>query len=260
MYSDAELQLAYRFANAPINVFPYPHCYIENIFPDAFYADLQRNLPDPEVMIPIEQARPVKGYKERFVLDVSGKHLDILPQEKQKFWRDFGEWLLSGRFQSLALAKFQAVVEARFRGVPGSHFYNEMLLVEDITKYALGPHTDSPRKVVTMLFYLPKDMSQVHLGTSIYLPKDPNFNCPGGPHHRFENFVRMRTMPFKPNSVFIFAKTENSFHGVEPVNDPDTKRWLLLYDVYQRQVQAQAPQPQYGTPVQAQPAAVKFSF
>ena len=260
MYSDAELQLVYKFANAEVYGFPYPHCFIENIFPDDFYAELQRNLPDPAAMIPIEQARPVKGYKERFVLDVSGKQLETLPEEKRKFWHDFREWLLSGRFQSLALRKFQPLLEARFKGMPGIDFYNEMLLVEDITKYALGPHTDSPRKVITMLFYLPNDLSQAHLGTSIYLPKDQNFRCPGGPHHSFEGFVRLRTMPFKPNSLFIFFKTDNSFHGVEPVTDPDTKRWLLLYDVYQRQPQTQASQPQQAAPAMAQPGAVKFSF
>jgi hypothetical protein len=108
------------------------------------------------------------------------------------------------------------------------------MLVEDVTKYALGPHTDSPKKVITMLFYLPRDLSQSHMGTSIYLPKDPAFRCQGGPHYKFDGFQRLHTMPFVPNSLFVFFKTDNSFHGVEPVTDPDTKRWLLLYDIYVR--------------------------
>ena len=29
--------------------------------------------------------------------------------------------------------------------------YDETLLVQDITNYALGPHSDSPRKVITLL-------------------------------------------------------------------------------------------------------------
>ena len=88
------------------------------------------------------------------------------------------------------------------------------------------------RKVITLLFYLPKDESQRHLGTSIYLPKDREFRCPGGPHYSREGFERIVTMPFLPNSLFVFLKTNNSFHGVEPVQDPDTRRWLLLYDLY----------------------------
>ena len=79
---------------------------------------------------------------------------------------------------------------------------------------------------------LPKDLSQEHLGTSMYLPKDRDFRCPGGPHHPHAQFDRVWTMPFRPNSLFAFVKTSASFHGVEPVSDPDARRWLLLYDIY----------------------------
>lgn len=233
MYSDAELALAYKFANAPLRTFPYPHLYIEDVFPKDFYDRLQASIPDPSVMIPIAEARPVKGYEERFVLEIADeKRQATLPPDKREFWREFATWLCSGRFASMALQKFQPFVQQRFKRGPAPDFYNEALLVEDITKYALGPHTDSPRKVITMLFYLPKDLSQSHIGTSIYLPKDPAFRCPGGPHYQFDNFMRLHTMPFVPNSLFVFVKTDNSFHGVEPVTDPDTRRWLLLFDVY----------------------------
>ena len=50
--------------------------------PRDFYALLQRNSPDPKAMIPIEQTRPVRGYKERFVLEMSERHLNTLPGEK----------------------------------------------------------------------------------------------------------------------------------------------------------------------------------
>jgi hypothetical protein len=80
-------------------------------------------------------------------------------------------------------------------------------------------------------------------------------------------------MPFKPNSLFTFVKGDNSFHGVEPVGDPDTRRWLLLFDVFTEQVQQGRPmwraQVQYGPgpaqkpaqqPQPAQPAGPKFTF
>src|SRR5262245_6457433 len=83
--TNAELHLAYKVANAPIAGFPYPHCYVENVFPDDFYAEMQRNLPDPEAMIPIEEARNVQGYPERFVLEFRPEHLQALPESKRKF-------------------------------------------------------------------------------------------------------------------------------------------------------------------------------
>jgi len=257
MYSDAELALAYKFANAPVLGFPYPHFYIRDVFPADFYDRLQANIPDPSLMIPLEEARSVKGYKERFVLEIGKpEHQGRLPEGKREFWSEFSQWLCSGRFANLALSKFHSLIEQRFSNAPMPQLYNEALLVEDITKYSLGPHTDSTRKVITMLFYLPKDTSQSHLGTSIYLPKDGNFTCAGGPHYGFENFVRLHTMPFLPNSLFVFFKTDNSFHGVEPVTDPDTKRWLLLFDIY-----AQLPQQPMQPPAAAPPGTnVQFKF
>jgi hypothetical protein len=59
----------------------------------------------------------------------------------------------------------------------------------------------------------------------------------GRPAHH--GFLKLTTMPFKPNSLFAFVKGDNSFHGVEPVTDPDTKRWLLLYDVFTKFPQVQ---------------------
>jgi hypothetical protein len=66
-------------------------------------------------------------------------------------------------------------------------------------------------------------------------PKDPDFACPGAPHYHREKFDKMVAMPFAPNSLFVFTKTNNSFHGVEPVGDPDCRRWLLLYDIHMRE-------------------------
>lgn len=237
MSSNVEAELIYNIANASIRDFPYPHIYVPEVFPKDFYSALQQNIPDPTAMVPIEQVRGLKGYNERFVLDLWGEHMNALPDEKKKFWQELADWLLAGRLMDFLLIKFRPFIERRFKNSSGIAFYNESLLVQDITKYALGPHSDAARKVITLLFYLPKDLSQSHLGTSIYVPKDSTASYMSGQHYSFEKFHRMTTMPFKPNSLFAFVKTDNSFHGVEPVLDPDIRRWLLLYDVYARQTQ-----------------------
>ncbi len=256
MSSNAELHLAYKVGNAELSLFPYPHFFVHNVFPSDFYAEIQANLPDPAALLPIAEVRPVKGYKERFVFDFAGPQFNALPREKQAFWSGMHKWLLGGRFGQLVIEKFRPFIAQRFGNDPNLELYDEGLLVQDITNYSLGPHTDSPRKVITFLFYLPADESQRHLGTSIYLPKDPAFRCKGGPHYRHDGFERVWTMPFVPNSLFAFFKTDNSFHGVEPVLDADTRRWLLLYDIYMRE------QKPVGTQLNAavSPANVKFSF
>jgi hypothetical protein len=86
------------------------------------------------------------------------------------------------------------------------------------------------------------------------VPRKPAFRCPGEGLYRHEDFERLWSNPFLPNSLFAFFKTDNSFHGVEPVRDENCRRWLLLYDLYEQKV-----------PAAAKPAAppapkVKFSF
>ncbi len=257
MSSDAELQLAYKVGNAPFNMFPFPHFYVPDVFPADYYRQIQQNLPDPQAMIPIEQARDSKNHKDRYVLGFEDEHLATLPAAKQAFWRDLHGWMVGANFHQLVLQKFRPFIDHRFAGNPGVQFYDETLLVQDVTNYKLGPHTDTPRKVVTLLFYLPPDNSQMHLGTSIYLPRDPEFRCDGtAPHHRHDRFRRLHTNPFLPNSLFAFFKTNNSFHGVEPVTDPDCRRWLLLYDIYVREAVPARPadEPPIVTP------KLKFTF
>jgi hypothetical protein len=234
MSSSAELHLTYKLANEPISAFPYPHFFIRDAFPADFYARLQSMLPDPAALLPLEKARNVKGYDERFVLEFKDEQLATLPPPQRQFWSELNQWLVGGAFARLVLNKFAGHIAQRFPDPSGISFYNETLLVQDTTNYKLGPHTDSPRKVITLLFYLPKDLSQQHLGTSMYVPKDRQLRCPGVAHHQHESFDRVWTMPFVPNSLFAFFKTDFSFHGVEPVKDPDCRRWLLLYDIYHK--------------------------
>lgn len=254
MSSSAELHAAYKIANAPLKVFPFPHFYVENVFPTDFYQTLQAMIPDPAAMRPIAEVRPVIGYKERFVLDLSSEQMGLLPADKRAFWDDLRKWLIAGRLSGVVAEKFHTYLKQRFGDQP-AEFYDEALLVQDITDYKLGPHTDTPRKVITVLFYLPKDESQKHLGTSVYVPKDPAFRCAGGPHHKHDKFDRVWTMPFLPNAVFGFLKTDASFHGVEPIADEDTRRWLLLYDIYVSEASLKA-----AKPTSAASSKTKFSF
>ena len=47
-----------------------------------------------------------------------------------------------------------------------------------------------------------------------------------------EKFTKVKTCLFLPNSVFIFPRTTNSFHGVEEVNIEQKERNLLLLNYY----------------------------
>jgi len=229
-----EQHLIYRVANSDVQMYPFPHFYVEEVFPAAYYASVLQFFPHVTSMPTLKAVRAVgPDYSEqRLCVPLIPEHVDKLPAEQREFWADTAQWLLGDRFFDILMQKFQPFLAERFKGFADIPFVNEALLVDDHTRYSLGPHTDSPKKVLTLLFYLPQDLSQQHLGTSIYVPRDPNFRCLGGPHYPFEHFEGIFTAPFRPNTLFGFVKTANSFHGVEPLAESEAcRRQLLLYDV-----------------------------
>lgn len=234
MSSYAENHLAYRISNAEIRRYPYPHFYVENVFPAEFYARIQESFPSAKAMPPLKLVREVgQNYpSERLCIPLNPEHMEKLPAKDRAFWSETAQWLLGPRFFGILMAKFEPFFLERFKKLEDVEFMTEALLVDDHTRYWLGPHSDSQKKVLTLLFYLPKDLSQEHLGTSIYVPREPSFRCNGGPHYAYEDFERMYTAPFRPNTLFGFVKTSNSFHGVEPLAENEScRRQLLLFDI-----------------------------
>ena len=234
MSSAVEQQVIYRIANAPLRDYPYPHLYVESVFPDEFYRSVRRYWPDGASMVSLaESGRITPGaYPDRFILPFAPEEIEKLPREKRDFWRDFGSWFLGERFLRALLQKFGSDLQRRFgSALHRQSFRVDSLIVRDRVNYQLGPHTDSPRKVLSLLFYCPGDDGMKHLGTSIYEPIDPGFRCPGGPHYPHDKFIRVATMDYRPNSLFAFFKTDSSFHGVEPITGDGVLRDLLLYDI-----------------------------
>jgi hypothetical protein len=206
---------------------PYRHLYEADVFAPEIYREMLANRPDVSELRQIGEVRgaKMKQYPERFAFLVGDGYAQLkLPAAKRKFWRKFTDEICRGEFARALLAAFKV-------DRTGMTLGNEIYLVRDVTKYALGPHTDHPSKVVSCIFYLAEDANKPQLGTSVYVPNDPSFTDPKGTHHVRGGFRLHETMPYVPNSMFAFRRTDNSFHGVEPVSG---ERWLLLYDIHKR--------------------------
>ena len=213
---------------------PYAHVYVEDVFPADFYRRLRENWPDASSLISIADTGrvPKDAYRERFVMPFTPAEVAKLNDARQPFWQEFADWLLTERFMTAMIDKFQPYVKARFGDdIYRCGFAADSLIVRDTTNFNIGPHTDAPHRLLSMLFYCPDDASLSHLGTSVYVPRDPQFVCGGGPHHPHRLFHKVKTMEYKPNTLFAFVKSDRSFHGVEPIGDPDVLRDILLYDV-----------------------------
>jgi hypothetical protein len=234
MFSSAEHQLLYKVANAQVFNYPFPHIYINDIFLADFNRGLRQHLPPREALKSLVLMGHVsKGYSDaRWVFPVTPDGVETLSAPYRNFWHTLGTWMLSGRFTRLALSRFEPYMRKQIEDPHSLEYHHEILIVQDQTDYALGTHTDSQDKVLSFLFYLPPDDSQQHLGTSMYVPRDPSFRCPGGPHYRFDPFERVMTMPYVPNALFGFLKTNHSFHGVEAIKEQNVRRDLMLFDIF----------------------------
>lgn len=226
-----------RVAQAKIEMDPFPYVVIDSIFPDDYYSEMLAYFPGPDSLQPLGDTGRVSrdAYRERNVVLFTNEGFSRMSSEQQRFWSEFAGWMYSDLFLNLFVLKFQQALEPRLARIlaedPVLKARGDALLVNDRTNYAIGPHTDAPHRLVTFLFYLPKDASMRELGTSVYRPKDPEFVCWGGPHHRPEAFERVRTIEFLPNRLLAFPKTERSFHGVEPIRRQDVDRPLLINNV-----------------------------
>jgi hypothetical protein len=225
MFSGVEAQVLERIAAAPVLREPFPHCVIDEVFPQDFYEAIIDYWPEDRSWQPLSDSGRVSpgAYAARQVVLMNENGYARLDEERRNFWaQEVGRWLLGPEFRSQVLAKF---------GVQAKDPASDALIVSDRTTYAIGPHTDAPHRAVSLLFYLPEDATFRRFGTSLYEPLDPDFRCAGGPHHPFKRFRRVTTVEFVPNRLVAFPKSDRCFHGVERVDLAGIDRRLLIYNV-----------------------------
>jgi hypothetical protein len=232
MSSAVEEFVLARIAQAPIREKPFPHCVIDGAFPEEFYEDIIDAWPDGSEFVSLDETGRTSGnYSNRKVVLLPGG-LAGLAQARREFWTGVFGWLRGPRMIRAVVEKFRSELQATGFFSVDRPVAGDAQIVSDRTLYSLGPHTDSPRKVVSALFYLPEDAIFQTFGTSFYEPLDGKFRCPGGPHHARDGFRRVETVAFLPNRLVLFPKSDRCFHGVEPVDLPGIERRLLLYNVF----------------------------
>jgi hypothetical protein len=230
-----------RLRDAEVVSDPYPHYYIENVFPEEYYQELLSHLPASSVYENLYKVTDLKldHFRHRDQRDLTEGWTETLPDEVKSFWEDFDRWFLGPDLAAAVLDSFAEPLKAR-PGLENSRpsVSVEAQLIRHRAGYFLGPHSDLHTKLVVLLVYLAPDDSAGHLGTSIYRPKDPDFTCRNSRHYPFEDFDRVKTASYKPNSMLGFVRSDISFHGVEPLSEQDVNacsRDLVQYVLYDRE-------------------------
>lgn len=234
--------IIYKIENATLRIYPTPHIYINNIFPDKIYNRMQSIFPDERALKKMQYSS--HGNHEidprRHYLSYRDGDFDRLAAvQGDDFWKILFHSLITFDFSKAMNKKFFKYLDWPRIAALGQH--GEALLMNDLSGYQIGPHTDTPQKIWSSLFYLPADDSHRTLGTSLFSKKnhpkrfykftDSWFRFGGDPILNFSDFEKIWTAPYVPNSMFAFVRTRNSYHGVEP-SDPGISRKIMIFESF----------------------------
>jgi len=217
---------------------PFPHYCLDDFFPADFYRELLAHLPGGDAYQNLFEITTLKldHFRHRDQRDLGDGWTDLLDGDLKAFWDGFNEWFLGPELARAVLASFAGPLGEKLGAEESWPPVSvEAQLIRHRAGYFLGPHSDLHTKLVVLLIYLAPDEGAAHLGTSLYRPKDPGFSCPHSAHYPFEDFDRVKTAPYRPNSLLAFVRSDVSFHGVEPLSEQDTAecgRDLIQYVLY----------------------------
>lgn len=232
-WADVELylsQIAYRLANAPLRIWPFPHLEVEHLLPERLFQavrlfDLAQHLVSRRdaSQTPPPGLNPARFFRR--LVDA-----DRRPIATDSFALNAAvAALCHNDTAQVLIGRFRPVIAQRFDGqIPLT--YTTVEYLDDRTGYELLPHTDVPQKLVTLLLYLAEDDADSDLGTALYRPRSGRKlgnSTPTSRHYAPDDMLEVYRVPYRPNRALVFAPTANSLHGVPRVDDPTHPRRLL---------------------------------
>ena len=216
-----------------LSTWPYAHFYLEQVFPDHVFRQILDLLPDARAYTADNPRLHTRedGLVTRNMLSLSAP-LDHLPGERRAFWSEIACALMDRRLRDTVFAKLSRDLARRFRVSPEKldsiPAYPKPALVKDLGGYEIAPHKDTRSKIVTMQFYLPRDMSRADLGTAVYRQRWFRLRNLVSPRNRFET---VKQFSFAPNSGYAFAVGPKSWHGRDtvPMASGERNSLMLIY-------------------------------
>jgi len=213
---------------------PYPLIHFTSFFPDDFYARLVRRFPEVDRFAGLNG----DGTRREYALYDEGS--DPGSEEARDLWSIVRRVLSSPELAAALREKLDEGFRIRSKksgeGWPVP-MHPRPVLYTDLNGYAIKPHPDTRRKVLTMQIYLPQDESQRELGTTIY-----KVSPMGVFAWKSYGLVKARTMPFLPNSGYAFvvihpaySLLRASWHGREAITVPVEKPRLSILNTYYRE-------------------------
>jgi len=219
--------------NAELFRKPYPLILFRDFFPSDFYARLLQRFPE------VDRFAGLNGDGTRREYALYDERSDPGSDESRTLWGIVRRVLASQEIASALREKLDEGFRIRAKRsgeawpVP---MHPRPVLYTDLNGYAIKPHPDTRRKVLTMQIYLPSDDSQRELGTAIYKVSPMGIFA-----WKSYGLVKDKTVPFLPNSGYAFvvihpaySLLRSSWHGREAITVPVEKPRLSILNTYYR--------------------------
>jgi hypothetical protein len=235
--NDVLVHLLMRMASVKAEDQPFPHFFVENIFPQHVYDRMLASQPVPEAMVPMgEKHENGDGTYNRHELALMPETMQSIAPEHRDFWTGVHRALTSPQFKMCVFGKLRAGLAYRYGCRPEDvnkiAGFPRTAIMRETRGYSIAPHPDGRRKVVTMQFAMPADESQKDLGTTFY----ERSLSPRDWMQKPRGFRRAKQMPFLPNCAYGFAVLNNvglkSWHGREMIEGEQGTRSSLLHVYY----------------------------
>lgn len=206
---------------------PFWYMAIEDIFPADFYQDILKYTPKgTELYRPLSEM-----YKDRYKMELGyGESCDkplaslkSMEKEVRLFWEEFQEYFIVKKdLANCFLQKYKDYIHQPSLGMIGTN----CRLSKDLKGYSIGVHTDRRNKILSALFYTPNRNDETirkEWGTQILVTKNTEFPHTTEKHHAYNKdgshdlFDVYDWIECKPNSMFSWVVTQQSYHGVPPI-------------------------------------------
>jgi len=251
-----------QIRNSRVVQFPFPHIHVTKIFKNDLYDCILENIVDigstPDVYF-----NPFAEYPQRYMLNLKGRKNSVtrratMENSKRNFWIEFGRLFGDHMVANELLSKFSETLKKRNARIATSRYSYQLQLTRDLGGYSIPPHADTPQKLVTTLFYLPKKLGNVseygEYGTQLLsikfeslfqkLSRRYNYKVRGShvPFKMWSEAVRSGALSvdyqakFEPNSMIGFSPCVDAWHAVARV--PKGKNTQIRRDTLQGFVKA----------------------
>jgi hypothetical protein len=242
-----------RLRHATVDETPFSHFSLQHVFPDAVYAAMLEHLPVLECYRPdnpgkYRRVHRLPGFKQdavnllaglfhvsssRYTMGLDEARIGSLPRPAREIWQGIAGALASPDLKRAILDLFEPDLCRRFRttraGLERMPMFPRPGLVRDLTGYWIAPHPDTRAKIVTVQFYLARDLTQLELGTALY--RRHLFN-PRNLISLKNLFEKVKQLEFRPNSGYGFPVGRKSWHGREELPGTAGERNSLILFYY----------------------------